>query len=70
MANKIYPPKKDLYPNGICPKHLKKLIPCIEEDFYGCVMPYPHPGVHVIYMCPDCWKKRQEIRSLGGIYEK
>ena len=53
MANRIYPPEKYLYPKGICPKHLKKLIPCIEKNFQGCITPHPNPGVHVIYMCPE-----------------
>ena len=62
MKNRIFPPKKDLYPNGICPKHLKKLIPCIVQNFQGCITPHPNPGVHVIYKCPDCWKNLQEAR--------
>jgi len=62
MKNRIFPPKKDLYPDGICPKHLKKLIPCIVQNFQGCISPHPNPGVHVIYKCPDCWNNLQEVR--------
>ena len=61
MKNRILPPKKDLYPNGICSKHLKAPIPCILQNFHGRdIKPYLKPGVRVIYMCPDCWKNFQE----------
>ena len=63
MANKIYPPEKYLYPKGICPKHLKKIIPCIQQNFQGCITPHPNPGVHVVYMCPDCWRDRQDLKK-------
>ena len=66
MTNKIFRPKKDYYPNGICPKHLKKLIPCIEKNLQGCITPHPNPGVHVVYMCPDCWEERQEKKKKYG----
>jgi hypothetical protein len=66
MVNKIFPPKKDLYPNGICPKHLKKLIPCIEKNPQGCITPHPNPGVHVVYMCPNCWEDWQERKKKSG----
>ena len=63
MTNKILPPEKYLYPNDICPKHLKKIIPCIQQNFQGCITPHPNPGVHVVYMCPDCWENRQELKK-------
>ena len=66
MKNKIYLPEKYLYPNGICPKHLKKIIPCIQQNFQGCITPHPNPGVHVVYMCPDCWEDRQELKKKSG----
>ena len=66
MANRIHPPEKYLYPKGICPKHLKKLIPCIEMNFQGCITPHPNPGVHVVYMCPNCWEDRQELKKKSG----
>lgn len=63
MTNKILPPEKYLYPKGTCPKHLKKIIPCIQQNFQGCIAPHPNPGTHVVYMCPDCWKNRQELKK-------
>jgi hypothetical protein len=46
--------------NKICKLHLKKLIPCIQENFQGCIVPHPNPGTHVVYMCPVCWEEWQE----------
>ena len=66
MKNRIFPPEKYLYPNGICSKHLKKLIPCIQQNFQGCITPHPNPGVHVVYMCPDCWEDRQQLKNKSG----
>lgn len=66
MKNRIFPLEKYLYPNGICPKHLKKVIPCIERNPQGCITPHPNPGVHVVYMCPVCWKDRQELKKKSG----
>ena len=63
MKNRIFPLERYLYPNGICPKHLKKVIPCIERNPQGCITPHPNPGVHVIFMCPDCWEDRQELKK-------
>jgi len=66
MRNKIFPPEKYLYPKGVCPKHLKKLIPCIQQNFQGCITPHLNPGVHVVYMCPDCWEDRQKLKNKSG----
>ena len=66
MKNKICPPEKYLYPKRICPKHLKKIIPCIQQNFQGCITPHPNPGVHVVYMCPDCWEDRQKLKKKSG----
>jgi hypothetical protein len=66
MKNRIFPLERYLYPNGICQKHLKKVIPCIEENFQGCITPHQNPGVHVVYMCPDCWGDRQESKNKSG----
>jgi hypothetical protein len=46
--------------NKICKLHLKKLIPCIQENLQGCIVPHPNPGNHVVYMCPVCWEEWQE----------
>lgn len=43
-----------------CQKHNKEVIPCIQENFQGCITPHPNPGVHIIHMCPDCWQEWQE----------
>ena len=45
---------------------LKKVIPCIEQNFQGCITPHPNPGVHVVYMCPDCWENRQKLKKKSG----
>ena len=66
MKNRIFPPEKYLYPNGICSKHLKKVIPCIQKNFQGCITPHPNPGVHVVFMCPDCWEERLEKQKKSG----
>jgi len=66
MRNRILPPNKKIFPKKICPKHLKTLIPCIEQNPQGCITPHPNPGVHVIYMCPDCWEDRQDLKKKSG----
>ena len=43
-----------------CLKHGLDKIPCIEENFQGCIVPHPNPGTHVVYMCPVCWEDWQE----------
>ena len=47
-------------------QHLKESIPCIQQNFQGCITPHPNPGVHVVYMCPDCWEDRQKLKKKSG----
>ena len=65
MKNKIYPPEKYLYVKGVCSKHIKKIIPCIQQNFQGCITPHPNPGVHVVNICPDCWEEWQEKKKVS-----
>ena len=46
-----------------CPEHQLYPIPCIQQNFQGCIEPHPNPGVHVVYMCPICWERWQEEKK-------
>ena len=46
-----------------CLMHDLDIVPCIQKNFQGCIVPHPNPGVHVIYMCPECWAEWQEKKK-------
>jgi len=46
-----------------CLMHDLDIVPCIQKNFQGCIVPHPNTGTHVIYMCPECWTEWQERKK-------
>ena len=46
-----------------CLIHDLDIVHRIQKNFQGCIVPHPNPGVHVIYMCPECWAEWQEKKK-------
>ena len=46
-----------------CLMHDLDIVPCIQKNFQGCIVPHPNTGTHVIYMCPEGWAEWQEKKK-------